>query len=764
MRYDIFHNKRKLLKSNTIYPGYNKYKKNNYVNKNINIKPIFFQQIDDSVINYVLNNKFLQNISNQHLVLFVYSGGKYKNNIKDLYKNVIILDSPENKHQLKAMIAFNWLKTYNNYDIVIRTCCDSIILNHNKLLDITQDILKTYDTFVIGQWKKGIYNTNWIRGGCQIISKSVIDSFTQINKSLIHPYFREANDVWFTLSIQNNKNITIIDKTLFKCEQTCSYQYPVWHPIQTNSKKNKYNKFININKSIKYDTKNIIFAITTYNRLKYLKQTIESWNRTRCKDFKWTLIIADDGSTDGTLKYIQSLDIKNVKIYPIYNKNTGVHHQTNMIFKLSLLLNFDFAFKSDDDIIFKKEGWDIKYINESEKNKFYHLCFNDIKWLTRKGNNKQTITKDNLQSSVDIMNCQGALWTYNKEILKSVGFFDVDIFENCGYGHIDFTNRCIKLGYNQNPVFDIKNSNDYIELIQGSNYKESPNPNRLIFNTESKKEKKIKTIKNNNRIYIDYKPIKINLYLKSFKHKKYSFIIPFRHRNEHKINLIKNINKFYNDYEIIFVEQDDDLLFRRGQLCNIGFLQSIGDIIIFHDVDIRHYKTINFSNLLTTLPNTNLGIVCFNKISDIEEYDINKYKIIQIKDRPDAYGGCTAFIRENFIKSFGFSNIIRGWGGEDNILHIRSNLFRLNNTLLHVQHNSINRTYLRSLEWNKINVNNFLSEKTRLPEDDNYRHMTYEIKIDKIKDNITLLKCKNISVCPNFKYKKLIYKEKCDKW
>ena len=41
-------------------------------------------------------------------------------------------------------------------------------------------------------------------------------------------------------------------------------------------------------------------AITTFNRLNYLKACLDSWIQTRSIDVDWTLIIADDGSDDGT--------------------------------------------------------------------------------------------------------------------------------------------------------------------------------------------------------------------------------------------------------------------------------------------------------------------------------------------------------------------------------------------------------------------------------------------------------------------------------
>ena len=84
-------------------------------------------------------------------------------------------------------------------------------------------------------------------------------------------------------------------------------------------------------------TYNAITAVTTYNRLVYLKEFIKTWNATKSKSIKWSLIIADDGSTDGTLSWLDTL--KNAKkdynLFIINNNRKGVHFQTNKIFNLS---------------------------------------------------------------------------------------------------------------------------------------------------------------------------------------------------------------------------------------------------------------------------------------------------------------------------------------------------------------------------------------------------------------------------------------------
>jgi O-antigen biosynthesis protein len=75
----------------------------------------------------------------------------------------------------------------------------------------------------------------------------------------------------------------------------------------------------------------VLIAITTYNRISFTKQCIESLykNTNICFD----LVIFDNNSTDGTIEYLNSLKYDNIKI--IYSKeNVGVAKAINEVLKL----------------------------------------------------------------------------------------------------------------------------------------------------------------------------------------------------------------------------------------------------------------------------------------------------------------------------------------------------------------------------------------------------------------------------------------------
>ena len=104
--------------------------------------------------------------------------------------------------------------------------------------------------------------------------------------------------------------------------------------------------------------KNFVIAITTYNRVEYLKKCIHTWVETKNNNVSWVLVVADDGSTDGTLDYLSSLNIENTTIVILQNNRLGVHQQMNTILSSLENTEYDFCFKVDDDITFLKPGWD----------------------------------------------------------------------------------------------------------------------------------------------------------------------------------------------------------------------------------------------------------------------------------------------------------------------------------------------------------------------------------------------------------------------
>lgn len=275
--------------------------------------------------------------------------------------------------------------------------------------------------------------------------------------------------------------------------------------------------------------KKLVFGITTYNRLEFLKTTISTWYQTINKNHNWTLIISDDNSTDGTWEYVNSLKLDGVYIIKIKNDHRGVHHQTNQILKLSSLFDFDIGFKADDDLIFLKPGWDDLYIKSIELSGYEHLIFYEKNWGGRRNEIRDVISRRGVENCVETKKVQGALWTYTHRVIKNVGYFDTNQFGLCGIGHVDYSIRCCRMGFNEfNNPFDAANSNDYIKLNQ-KNYFTS-NENRKLWNTPELIKEKHLSLDKQNRGWVEYNEIPVRMDFTKLETTKPLFLSNFANR------------------------------------------------------------------------------------------------------------------------------------------------------------------------------------------------------------------------------------------
>jgi len=249
--------------------------------------------------------------------------------------------------------------------------------------------------------------------------------------------------------------------------------------------------------------KKFALAITTYNRLDYLKKCVESFFKTRTDTFSWQLIIADDGSTDGTKEYLQELEEK-YKIIVIHNNRTNIHHQVNSIIKTLSTMTYDLCFKCDDDIAFLQKGWDKLYWKTIVRTGYDHLIFYDKNWQPFT-NLSRPIRSGSLVANCDPEKIQGAFYTLTKEVIENVGYFDEQQFGASGLGHVDYSFRCCRAGFNvlANP-FDVEDSNDFIQLQSVSNYS-SASSLKAKFKSNSKSEIAFKKQQlGMDRVYIAY--------------------------------------------------------------------------------------------------------------------------------------------------------------------------------------------------------------------------------------------------------------------
>lgn len=253
-----------------------------------------------------------------------------------------------------------------------------------------------------------------------------------------------------------------------------------------------------------------ILAVTTYNRLSVFEEMISSFFKYTKNVKDWTIIIADDGSTDGTKEFIKKLDFKNT--IKIFNDRCGISNQTNSIFlELSKFKEF-VCFKSDDDMIFIKEGWDELYIDAINFSGFQHLCF-DHHLFNQFGENKKNlfpkpIINQLLLARTPPIFTKGCFYTTTNSILKSVGYMDSNSFFH-GLEHVDYSLRCARAGFNDpKHIFDAKDSDLFLSYrfpILGTD-RPSLETKTYKANGNGELETKIKKniLMDNSRIFIEY--------------------------------------------------------------------------------------------------------------------------------------------------------------------------------------------------------------------------------------------------------------------
>ncbi|MBM3487540.1 MAG: glycosyltransferase [Alphaproteobacteria bacterium] len=260
--------------------------------------------------------------------------------------------------------------------------------------------------------------------------------------------------------------------------------------------------------------KKVVMSITTWNRLDYLRECVDTFMATRSADYDWVLMIADDGSEDGTLDYLDKLQLQ-VELHVIRNKGRYACGQTNTIIELCETIGYDFAFTIDDDISFLKRGWDRLYIEAAAASGYPHLCHRNHKQFVNLRRRTQPDfsppplhidASSKCETIVDVWSCDGCLFTFTPEVIKKVGYNDEINFPIRGQWHIDYSIRVCRAGLNDPTHFyDARDSNQYIELQAnkptyrcslpwGPEYKKTKDPEEL--------KRRDRVMRDETRVYI----------------------------------------------------------------------------------------------------------------------------------------------------------------------------------------------------------------------------------------------------------------------
>ena len=211
----------------------------------------------------------------------------------------------------------------------------------------------------------------------------------------------------------------------------------------------------------------MVVGVTTLNRLDYVQRFLDSFNETRSDDFDWIVVVADDGSTDATLPWLRHRASVRGQLVVVENKGATIAGQTNTIFEVASLVDFDFGFKCDDDIFFTKPGWDELYWNAARESTFDHLVYHNTSWKPA----THELHRDGLSSYVAGEDCMGCFYTFSPRLLEEVGWLDERSFPVRGHAHIDFTMRACRTGFNEaEHIWDAQSSSDFVGMWTKEDY------------------------------------------------------------------------------------------------------------------------------------------------------------------------------------------------------------------------------------------------------------------------------------------------------
>lgn len=187
--------------------------------------------------------------------------------------------------------------------------------------------------------------------------------------------------------------------------------------------------------------------MVTYNRLPLTKQTVDNiYDRTQ--DFEF--VIVDNGSTDGTVDYLQDLAKNNPNIHLIINtKNKGIAIGRNQALKKAVDIGTNWFCTIDNDVLLP-ENWLDNCIDILKANKNYAMIgvnFEDVDYpiVELNGYTFQSKPKGNLGTACIV---------FNATLHKMIGYFNTEYSRFYGLEDSDAGMRVRVLGFKMGYIKD----------------------------------------------------------------------------------------------------------------------------------------------------------------------------------------------------------------------------------------------------------------------------------------------------------------------
>jgi len=292
----------------------------------------------------------------------------------------------------------------------------------------------------------------------------------------------------------------------------------------------------------------ITLCIPTFNRLPHLRECIESV-LDKFGNYPYEVIVADGGSTDGTIEYLKELNRKEVVLIE-QGKLTGITKAYNESFKIS---KGDYIFIGNDDIVLRPEVF-VKACKLMDKEK-------QIGMVSAK---TQEPRHGNLYGIPSRLRNYGMLLSYFHIFRRSVLMDEMNLFDENFRSYridIDSSLAVLKGGY---TIISTKD----VALVHNRVHDEDTNEARATNEQQIKKskediyfEKKWEPIRNNVQNYLEKHSLEIqkSLFFNKICQTMYyaDWMKPFVEKNN---NFSSKIFNWSLDHAVLFKDEKYDNL------------------------------------------------------------------------------------------------------------------------------------------------------------------------------------------------------------
>ncbi len=175
-------------------------------------------------------------------------------------------------------------------------------------------------------------------------------------------------------------------------------------------------------------------GIVTYNRRDILSDTIDKV-RAFTRQPNAALVVADDGSSDGTLAMLRD---KQVPV--ITGVNMGIAWNKNRaLFLLSHMLDCETVILLEDDTRPTRSGWEAAWMEAARR--WGHVNYAGD-WMQEHFLSGTGTPADPIRSGFITAQCAA----YSRASLTYGGYFD-PLFRGYGHEHVEHTRRLVRVGY-----------------------------------------------------------------------------------------------------------------------------------------------------------------------------------------------------------------------------------------------------------------------------------------------------------------------------